>query len=58
MHRYELADQQWARISALFPQRTRSGKVDRPPSHHRPIVNEILWVLHTGAPWRDLPERY
>ena len=39
-------------------QRTRSGKVGRPLSDHRPIVNGILWILHTGAPWRDLPERY
>jgi transposase len=23
-----------------------------------PVVNGILWILHTGAPWRDLPERY
>jgi transposase len=43
--------------SALFRQRTRPGKVGRPPSDHRPIVNGILWVLHTGAPWRDLAER-
>jgi transposase len=58
MRRYELSDQQWARISALFRQRARPGKVGRPPSDHRPIVNGILWILHTGAPWRDLPERY
>ena len=58
MRRYELSDQQWARIAPLFPQRTRQGKAGRPPNDHRPIVNGILWVLHTGAPWRDLPERY
>jgi transposase len=58
MHRYELSDQQWARIAPLFRQRTRRSKAGRPPNDHRPIVNAILWVLHTGAPWRDLPERY
>ena len=25
---------------------------------HRRILNGILWRLHTGAPWRDIPERY
>jgi transposase len=58
MHRYDLSDPQWARIAPLFPQRVRPGKVGRPPCDHRPIVNGILWILHTGAPWRDLPERY
>ena len=52
MRRYELSDQQWDRISVLFSQRTRPGKVGRPPSDHRPIVNGILWILHTGAPRR------
>lgn len=58
MHRYELSDQQWARIAPLFRQRTRRSQAGRPPKDHRPIVNGILWVLHTGAPWRDLPECY
>lgn len=58
MHRYELSDQQWTRVASLFPQHSHPGKAGRPPGDHRPIVNGILWVLHTGAPWRDLPERY
>jgi transposase len=55
MRRYELSDRQWARIEPLFPQRAKFG---RPPGDRRTIVNGILWVLHPGAPWRDLPERY
>jgi transposase len=58
MRRYELSDRQWSRIAPLFPRSTRTGKAGRPPHDHRPIVNGILWVLHTGAPWRDLPDRY
>ena len=58
MRRYELSDRQWNRIMPLFPQRPHLGEAGRPPADHRPIVNGILWVLHTGAPWRDLPERY
>jgi transposase len=59
MHRYELSDPQWTRIAALFPDPTRHGQPGRPrQNEHRTIVNGILWILHTGAPWRDLPERY
>jgi transposase len=58
MHRYELSDQQWARLEPLLPHRTHRGKAGHPFNDHRPLVNGILWILHTGAPWRDLPERY
>lgn len=59
MHRYELSDPQWTRIASLFPDPTHRGKPGRPrQQEHRSIVNGILWILHTGAPWRDLPERY
>lgn len=37
------------------PQRPRTG---RPAKDHRTVLNGILWILRTGAPWRDLPERY
>lgn len=30
----------------------------RPYIDHRPIVCGILWILRTGAPWRDVPERF
>ncbi len=39
----------------LPPQRAATG---RPAKDHRLIVEGILWRLRTGAPWRDLPERY
>ena len=54
--RYELTDRQWQRLAPLLPpQRPRTG---RPNHDHRCILNGILWVHRTGAPWRDLPERY
>jgi transposase len=58
MRRYELSDQQWARIEPLLPDRFHDGNAGHPFNEHRPIVNAILWILHTGAPWRDLPERF
>ena len=56
MGRFDLTDRQWGRVAPhLPPQKPRTG---RPNDDHRRIVNGILWVQRTGAPWRDLPERY
>ena len=56
MNRGELSNEQWERLKPLLPPvKPRTGK----PNHdHRQVVNGILWILRTGAPWRDLPERY
>lgn len=49
----ELTDRQWERLLPLLPpQKPPRG---RPAIDHRIVVNAILWVLRTGAPWRDLP---
>jgi transposase len=54
--RHELSDEQWEQLAPLLPaEKPRTG---RPNRDHCMIVNGILWVLRTGAPWRDLPERY
>ena len=56
MKRYELTDAQWRRLEPLLPpERPWTG---RPNHSHRTLLNGILWILRTGAPWRDLPERY
>jgi transposase len=52
--RHELTDTQWERLQPLLPAR----KPGRPRQDDRRILNGILWKLATGAPWRDLPERY
>ena len=55
MSRRDLTDTQWERLRPLLPpQQPRRG---RPPKDHRPIVNGLLWITRTGAPWRDLPEQ-
>ena len=51
----KLTDEAWARIAPLLPEYGRRGGRWR---DHREVVNGILWRLRTGAPWRDLPERY
>jgi transposase len=54
--RGELTTAQWERLRPLLPpEQPRTG---RPNMDHRRILNGILWKLRTGAPWRDLPERY
>lgn len=43
-------------MAPLLPPERHTG--GRPYQDHRRILNGLLWILHTGAPWRDLPERY
>ena len=51
----ELRDDQWVLIEPLLPDRKRWG---RPRSDDRRTLNGILWVLRSGARWRDLPPKY
>lgn len=56
MRRGDLTDEQWARLGPLLlPHKRKTGRPNK--DHHR-IVNGLLWIDRTGAPWRDLPERY
>ena len=55
----ELTDLQWAVLDALIPEPPRrKDRRGRPWRSRRSVLNGILWVLRTGAPWADLPERY
>jgi transposase len=56
MKRHEISDQQWRRLAPFFPPRPR--KRGGQWRDDRTILNGISWRLHTGAPWRDLPQRY
>lgn len=51
-----ITDAMWERLQPFLPaQKPATG---RPAIDHRLIINGILWIIRTGAPWRDLPERY
>jgi len=52
----DMPDKQWVMIEALFS--VPEGVIGRPYRSSREVVNGILWVMRTGAPWKDLPERY
>ena len=54
MSRYDLTDFEWRVIEPLLPNKPRGV----PRVDDRRMLNGIFWVLRSGAPWRDLPERY
>lgn len=54
MGRYDLTDFEWSAIEPLIPMDRRGPK----PKRNRQIINGMFYILRTGSPWRDLPERY
>ena len=52
--RYEIRDEAWERIEPMLPKQGRGGRWN----DHRTTLNGMFWVLNSGAPWRDMPERY
>lgn len=57
LRRYELTDDEWKRIVDLLPPEN-TCKQGRPRKDNRTILNGMVWIARSGAPWRDLPERY
>lgn len=55
VRRHELTDEEWELLEPLLPARATRGRYYH---DHRAILNEMLYWMHTGVPWRDLPERY
>lgn len=53
----ELSDKEWEIIEPLLPE-LPSGKRGRPWRDNREVLEGILWVTRTGAPWRDMPKEY
>ena len=54
MGRFDLSDEEWTVIEPLLPKDGRGPK----RKDDRKVLNGIFYILRTGAPWRDLPERY
>lgn len=54
--RHEITDQQWDAIKDLLP--GKEGDPGATANDNRLFVNAVMWIAKTGAPWRDLPERF
>ena len=59
MSKGDLTEEQWGIVEGILPpDRVRDDGRGRPWSDRRKVLNGVLWVLRTGAPWYDLPPRY
>lgn len=56
VRRYEVTDEQWKIIEPHLENKAK--RTGRPQADNRKLFNGVLWILRTGAPWRDLPEYY
>jgi transposase len=56
LSRGDLTEDECLLLAGLLP--PERGRRSRPALDNRPIVNGILWRIRTGAPWRDVPEKY
>lgn len=57
LRQYELTDDEWKRILDLLPPEN-IGKQGRPQKDNHVILNRMVWIARSGAPWRDFPEQY
>jgi len=55
-HRHAISDNDWERIKDLLP--GRPGQTGWLAGDNRLFIDSVLWIAKTGAPWRDLPERF
>lgn len=56
--RWKLTDEQWEKVKPLLPEPKVGRKGGRPWADNRKVFEGILWILHTGAPWSELPKAY
>ena len=55
--KHDISDELWLRLEP-YVRPKRNDPRGRPNADTRRILNGVIWILRTGAPWRDLPEEY
>ena len=56
MRRHTISDDSWDRIKDLLP--GKAGDPGVTAKDNRLFIDAIVWMAKTGAPWRDMPERF
>ena len=51
-----MTDEEWSIVEPFLTSTPSRG--GRPPVNHRRVVDAVVWICRTGAPWRDLPEAF
>lgn len=54
----DLREEQWRLIESFIQRNIISTSRGRPPRNPCDVLNGILWIMRTGAPWADLPKCY
>ena len=57
MNRHAISDEKWVHIEPILSSQKKETR-GRKPKDNRLMFNGILWILKTGAPWRDLPKEF
>ena len=56
--RWEVSDEPWGLLEPILRPQLRPDGKGRPPADTRAVLNGVLWILGTGAQWRELPKKY
>jgi transposase len=56
--RWELSEEQWRVVEPILRPKQRPDGKGRPPADTRSVLHGVLWILGTGAQWREMPKKY
>jgi transposase len=53
----DVTNHHWEYLVAFIPEIEQQRRACRPYADARTVLIGVLWILRTGAPWKDLPPR-